>query len=230
MTYETGGLQAARTSSHTHITRQCANVCTAHLHTLLMVYAPPIHVTPQAFSAAAATIVAGAVAERIALEAYLGYTCLMTSFVRITRLHNTHCPPLSLVSHVGCCTTCGVHSVCSSSHPSCDHRQQQASLLPVITPVASMPAIPCAAFTARCLLVVSFLPPFPCQCLCPCLDNAAAVCAAVLHPVQVYPVVVHWIWTRWGWLSPTSDSPLFGSGAIDFAGERDRWREGGMNA
>lgn len=34
----------------------------------------------------------------------------------------------------------------------------------------------------------------------------------------VYPVIVHWVWTQWGWLSPLAASPLFGSGAIDFAG------------
>ncbi|OIT34884.1 PREDICTED: ammonium transporter 1 member 3 [Nicotiana attenuata] len=34
----------------------------------------------------------------------------------------------------------------------------------------------------------------------------------------VYPIVAHWLWSSNGWLSPNSDSLLFGSGAIDFAG------------
>ncbi|CAI9106957.1 OLC1v1006209C1 [Oldenlandia corymbosa var. corymbosa] len=34
----------------------------------------------------------------------------------------------------------------------------------------------------------------------------------------VYPIVAHWVWSPSGWLSPTSGSLLFGSGAIDFAG------------
>ncbi|KAG5238342.1 ammonium transporter member [Salix suchowensis] len=33
----------------------------------------------------------------------------------------------------------------------------------------------------------------------------------------VYPIVVHWVWSSSGWLSPSSET-LFGSGAIDFAG------------
>lgn len=43
------------------------------------------------------------------------------------------------------------------------------------------------------------------------------LCVCVLG-LQVYPVVVHWHWTKYGWLSPTYIKPLFGSGAIDFAG------------
>jgi Amt family ammonium transporter len=34
-----------------------------------------------AFSAAAATIMAGAIAERMTMQVYLGYTCLMTTLV-----------------------------------------------------------------------------------------------------------------------------------------------------
>ncbi|KAF8010637.1 hypothetical protein BT93_J1322 [Corymbia citriodora subsp. variegata] len=34
----------------------------------------------------------------------------------------------------------------------------------------------------------------------------------------VYPIVVHWVWSSNGWLSPSSSDLLFGSGAIDFAG------------
>lgn len=34
----------------------------------------------------------------------------------------------------------------------------------------------------------------------------------------VYPIVAHWVWSSSGWLSPSSSDPLFGSGAIDFAG------------
>ncbi|EYU23520.1 hypothetical protein ABFS82_04G152000 [Erythranthe guttata] len=34
----------------------------------------------------------------------------------------------------------------------------------------------------------------------------------------VYPVVAHWVWSSSGWLSSSSSSLLFGSGAIDFAG------------
>lgn len=35
-----------------------------------------------AFSAAAATIMAGAIAERMTMQVYMGYTCLMTTLVR----------------------------------------------------------------------------------------------------------------------------------------------------
>lgn len=34
----------------------------------------------------------------------------------------------------------------------------------------------------------------------------------------VYPIVAHWVWSSSGWLSVSLSSPLFGSGAIDFAG------------
>ncbi|TKY47146.1 Ammonium transporter 1 member 3 [Spatholobus suberectus] len=34
----------------------------------------------------------------------------------------------------------------------------------------------------------------------------------------VYPIVVHWVWSSSGWLSPSSSDLFLGSGAIDFAG------------
>ncbi|KAH8070685.1 ammonium transmembrane transporter [Aureococcus anophagefferens] len=34
----------------------------------------------------------------------------------------------------------------------------------------------------------------------------------------VWPVVAHWVWSDAGWLSPNRPSPLFGVGAVDFAG------------
>ena len=34
----------------------------------------------------------------------------------------------------------------------------------------------------------------------------------------IYPPIAHWIWTDEGWASPNNPNPLFGIGAIDFAG------------
>jgi hypothetical protein len=48
--------------------------------------------------------------------------------------------------------------------------------------------------------------------------NSSRPAAAMLCVMQVYPIVVHWMWTKWGWLSPNNIKPLFGSGAMDFAG------------
>ncbi|KAI8475975.1 MAG: putative amt protein [Monoraphidium minutum] len=46
----------------------------------------------------------------------------------------------------------------------------------------------------------------------------------------VYPCVAHWMWTKWGWLSPLAEKPLLGSGAIDFAGGIVVHTVGGMAA
>ena len=34
----------------------------------------------------------------------------------------------------------------------------------------------------------------------------------------IYPPVAHWIWTVQGWASSGNEHPLFGVGALDFAG------------
>lgn len=46
----------------------------------------------------------------------------------------------------------------------------------------------------------------------------AYLIVSILLTGFVYPVVVHWVWSPAGWLAPDSSAPLFGSGAIDFAG------------
>lgn len=53
-----------------------------------------------AFSAAAATITAGAVAERITLLVYLGYTCAMSGWVRARGLVRATISVNMLVIHV----------------------------------------------------------------------------------------------------------------------------------
>jgi ammonium transporter, Amt family len=46
----------------------------------------------------------------------------------------------------------------------------------------------------------------------------------------VYPVVAHAVWSHHGFLSVTSNAPLFGSGAVDFAGSGVVHITGGMTA
>ncbi|EFJ41931.1 hypothetical protein VOLCADRAFT_67734 [Volvox carteri f. nagariensis] len=44
----------------------------------------------------------------------------------------------------------------------------------------------------------------------------------------VYPVVVHWVWCRTGWLGYGTDAPLLGAGMIDFAGSGVVHMTGGL--
>ena len=50
--------------------------------------------------------------------------------------------------------------------------------------------------------------------------------------VFVYPVVVHWVWSDYGWASAFVDSKdlLFGVGVIDFAGSSVVHMVGGTTA
>lgn len=41
---------------------------------------------------------------------------------------------------------------------------------------------------------------------------------AVFYASWVYPVVGHWYWSNYGWLSPFNAKPILGMGTIDFAG------------
>ena len=47
---------------------------------------------------------------------------------------------------------------------------------------------------------------------------AAYLCYSLLLAGFVYPVIVHCVWSEYGFLSVENDRALFGVGAIDFAG------------
>ncbi len=46
----------------------------------------------------------------------------------------------------------------------------------------------------------------------------AYVCYSIMVTGLVYPVVVHWIWSKQGYLSPHAPNPFLGTGVIDFSG------------
>lgn len=58
----------------------------------------------------------------------------------------------------------------------------------------------------------------------------ASILYSVFMASFVYPVVAHSLWSKNGFLSPTSASPLFGVGAIDFAGSGVVHMTGGICA
>ena len=47
---------------------------------------------------------------------------------------------------------------------------------------------------------------------------AAYLCYSLLIAGFVYPVIVHSIWSTYGFLSASKSNPLFGIGVVDFAG------------
>eukprot|EP00339_Tiarina_fusa_P006159 CAMPEP_0117080306 /NCGR_PEP_ID=MMETSP0472-20121206/56667_1 /TAXON_ID=693140 ORGANISM="Tiarina fusus, Strain LIS" /NCGR_SAMPLE_ID=MMETSP0472 /ASSEMBLY_ACC=CAM_ASM_000603 /LENGTH=261 /DNA_ID=CAMNT_0004807905 /DNA_START=72 /DNA_END=853 /DNA_ORIENTATION=- len=59
---------------------------------------------------------------------------------------------------------------------------------------------------------------------------SAYLCYSVVLVGIIYPVIAHAIWSNNGFLSNTNSSPLFGSGAIDFAGSGVVHLTGGITA
>jgi Amt family ammonium transporter len=47
---------------------------------------------------------------------------------------------------------------------------------------------------------------------------SAYLCYSLVLAGFVYPVIVHSIWSRYGFLSAFHETPLFGCGVVDFAG------------
>jgi len=58
----------------------------------------------------------------------------------------------------------------------------------------------------------------------------AYLCYSVLLAGWVYPIIVHSIWSRNGWISAYNAEPLFGVGMIDFAGSGVVHMTGGCTA
>jgi Amt family ammonium transporter len=119
-----------------------------------------------AFSAAAATIVAGAIAERVTFWCYAVYSFIMSGFVSLTRSWE--------LPGFGATRSRALRGVGGGVGWTLGRRG------PALIARLTRPA------------------PSP--------------------PLKVYPIVVHALWSRWGFLSPFAANPLLGSGAIDFAG------------
>jgi len=59
---------------------------------------------------------------------------------------------------------------------------------------------------------------------------SAYLCYSTMLTGFVYPVVVHMIWSSWGYLSAFNSDPFLGSGMIDFAGSGVVHMTGGLSA